>query len=142
MDNTFRQFLNTYLDVWRTSSLTELKDLISLDYRAREITDGEIVDFGYEESINGWEQGFNFVQENNALWVVNEISIFPLRVDEKLVILSATMVIKDKSLDTANLFFQTFKRNSLGDWKLVRSYIEAGIPNVNIIQIQSEGYVE
>jgi hypothetical protein len=142
MDNTFRKFLDTYLDVWRASSLTELKDLISIDYKAREITGGEIVDFGYEESINGWVQGFNYVQKNNAQWILNEISIFPLRVDETMVILSATIVIKGKSLETANLFFQTFKRNSIGDWKLVRSYIEAGIPNVNINRIQSEGYVE
>ena len=136
MENTFQQFLNTYLDVWRTSSLTELKDIISKDYKAREITGGEIIDFGYEESINGWEQGFNFVQENNAEWILKEISIFPLRVDETLVILSATMVIKGKRLETANLFFQTFKRNSAGDWKLVRSYIEAGISNDNISQIR------
>ena len=142
MDNIFRQFLDTYLDVWRTSSLTELKGLISKDYIAREITGEEIVDFGYKESINGWEQGFNFVRENNAQWILNEVSIFPLRVDEKLVILSATIAIKGKSMETANLFFQTFKRNSIGDWKLVRSYIEAGIPNTSISQIQSEGYVD
>ncbi|KQL54178.1 flavoprotein [Heyndrickxia shackletonii] len=137
MDNTFRQFLDSYIDVWRTSSITELKDLISIDYKGREITGGEIVDFGYEESINGWEEGFKFVQENNARWVLNEISIFPLRVDETLVILSATMVINGKSLETANLFFQTFKKNNIGDWKLVRSYIEAGIPNGNLNLVQS-----
>lgn len=137
MDHTFRQFLDTYLDVWRTSSLSELKDLISIDYKAREITGGEIVDFGYEESIKGWEQGFKFVQENNAQWVLNEISIFPLRVDETLVILSATMVINGMCLETANLFFQTFKKNNIGDWKLVRSYIEARIPNVNLSLVQS-----
>lgn len=137
MDNTFRQFLDSYIDVWRTSSITELKDLISIDYKGREITGGEIVDFGYEESINGWEEGFKFVQENNARWVLNEISIFPLRVDETLVILSATMVINGKSLETANLFFQTFKKNNIGDWKLVRSYIEARIPNVNLSLVQS-----
>lgn len=129
MDTTFRQFLDTYLNVWRTSSLTELKDLISIDYQAREIRGGELIDFGYEESIQGWEHGFHFVQENNAQWILKEISIIPLRDDERLVILSATMTINGKSLETANLFFQTFKRNNIGDWKLVRSYIEAGISN-------------
>jgi hypothetical protein len=129
MDSTFRQFLDMYIDVWRNSSLTALKDFISVDYKAREITGGEIVDFGYEESISGWEQGFHFVKENNAQWLVNVISILPLRVDETLVILSATMILEGELLKTANLFFQTFKGNSNGDWKLVRSYIEAGIPN-------------
>lgn len=136
MDNSFRQFLDTFLDVWRASSLIELKDIISKDYKAREITGGEIVDFGYEESINGWEQGFNFVKENKAQWKLNEISILSLRDDETMVILSATLVVQGKSLETANLFFQTFKKTSINDWKLVRSYIEVGIPNDKINSIQ------
>lgn len=136
MDNSFRQFLDTFLDVWRASSLIELKDIISKDYEAREITGGEIVDFGYEESINGWEQGFNFVKENKAQWKLNEISILSLRDDETMVILSATLVVQGKSLETANLFFQTFKKTGINDWKLVRSYIEVGIPNDKINSIQ------
>lgn len=132
MDNQFREFLNTYLDVWRRSSLTELKDIISIDYKAREISGGEVVDFGYEEAINGWEQGFNFVKENDAQWELNEISILPLRDDETMAILSATLVIEGKSLETVNLFFQTFKRNEENNWKLVRSYIEAGVVKEDI----------
>ncbi|WP_342601062.1 flavoprotein [Psychrobacillus sp. FSL H8-0483] len=132
MDNSFRTFLDTYLDVWRSSSLAELKDLISQNYESREITSGDIVDFAYEESVNGWEQGFNFVKGNNAQWNIEVISILPLREDETMVILSATILIQGKSLETANLFFQTFKRYGTNDWKLIRSYIEAGIPNVNI----------
>src|SRR5699024_11696227 len=135
MDNSFRKFLDIYLEVWINSSLIELKGLISKDFKAREITGGEIIDFGYEESIKGWEQGFNFVKANDAQWKLNEISTLQLRVDETLVILSATMVIQGKSLDTSNLFFQTFRKNDNNDWKLVRSYIEAGIPNVNINDI-------
>lgn len=60
MQSTFRAFLDTYLKVWRESSIQELKALISPDYKAREITNGEIVDFGYEESIERWESGFAF----------------------------------------------------------------------------------
>lgn len=129
MKNSFSDFLDTYLGIWRNSSLGDLKELISQEYKAREIADGEIVDFGFKESVNGWEQGFNFAKENNAQWDVNIISILPLRADEKMVILSATLVIRGKSLETVNLFFQTFKRNSMNEWRLVRSYIEAGIPN-------------
>jgi len=119
------------LNVWRDSSLTNLKNLISQDYEAREIEGGNIVDFGYEESIDGWEQGFKFVKENNAHWNINVISIIPLRETETMAIISATMVAQGKSLETANMFFQTFKKNNINEWKLVRSYIEARIPNIS-----------
>ncbi|MBP1949640.1 flavoprotein [Virgibacillus litoralis] len=132
MDNQFREFFDTFLDVWRRSSLTELEDIISIDYKAREISGGEVVDFGYEEAINGWEQGFNFVKENDAEWELKEISILPLRDDETMAIMSATLVIEGKSLETVNLFFETFKRNEENNWKLVRSYIEAGVIKENI----------
>ncbi|WP_391207213.1 flavoprotein [Psychrobacillus sp. L4] len=134
MENSFRQFLHTYLEVWRTSSLIELKDLISKEYQAREITGGEIVDFGYEESIKGWEEGFNFVKDNRAQWDLNEISILSLNEDEAMAILSATLIVQGKNLETANLFFQTFKKSGDNDWKLVRSYIEAGISNIDRMQ--------
>ena len=127
MDNSFSIFLDTFLDAWRTSSLMDLKELIAQEYQGREITGGDIADFGYEESVNGWEQGFNFAKKNNAQWNIKVVSTLPLREDETMVILSATMVIQGKSLETANLFFDTFKKFNNRDWKLVRSYIEAGI---------------
>ncbi|WP_427136870.1 flavoprotein [Psychrobacillus psychrodurans] len=131
MDNQFSKFLDIYLDIWRESSLKDLKKLISRDYKAREIIGGDIFDFGYEESLNGWEQGFSFAKENNAQWNINVISILPLRENETMAILSATLIIQGKSIETANLFFQTFKKDSINDWKLVRSYIEAGIPFIS-----------
>ena len=79
MDKSFSIFLNTYLDAWRNSSLVDLKELISKAYEAREITGGNIDDFGYDESLNGWEQGFNFAKESNAQWNIRVISILPLR---------------------------------------------------------------
>ena len=131
MHSSFSVFIDTYLNVWKNSSLVDLRELMSQDYKAREITGNDIVDFGYEESVNGWEQGFNFVKENNAQWNIKVVSILPLREDETMAILSATMIIQGETLGTANLFFQTFKKNSNNDWKLVRSYIEAGIPFVS-----------
>ena len=131
MPNSFSMFLDTYLDVWSDSSLTGMKNLISQEYKAREITDGNIVDFGYEESLNGWEQGFKFAKENNAEWMIKVITVLPLRDDETMAILSATLVIRGKKLDTANLFFQTFQKNSKNEWNLVRSYIEAGVTYVS-----------
>lgn len=131
MPSSFSMFLDSYLDVWRNSSLTGMKNLISQEYKAREIKEGNIVDFGYEESLNGWEQGFKFAKENNAEWMINVITVLPLRDDETMAILSATLVIRGKKLDTANLFFQTFQKNSKNEWNLVRSYIEAGVTNVS-----------
>jgi hypothetical protein len=133
MDQSFKPFLDTFLEVWRTSSMDELRVLISKDYKAREITNGEIADFGFEESILGWEQGFDFVKENNAQWTLFEISTMPLREDEVMAVIFATMVIEGKSLDTGNLFFDTFKKEGTDGWKLKRSYIEAGIPNDKIV---------
>ncbi|MFB4169373.1 flavoprotein [Virgibacillus sp. JSM 102003] len=132
MDNQFREFFDTFLDIWKRSSLEDLTYIISTDYKAREISGGEVVDFGYEEAINGWKQGFNFVKENDAEWELNEISILPLRDDETMAIMSATLVIEGKSLETVNLFFETFKRDEDNNWKLVRSYIEAGVIKENI----------
>ncbi|MEK5070059.1 flavoprotein [Sporosarcina sp. FSL K6-1508] len=132
MDITFNHFIDKYIEIWRKSSLSELRELISEDYKAREITGGKIIDFGYAESIEGWEQGFNFVNENQAKWELNKLSVIPLRDNEILIILSAALVTKDQNLDTGNIFFQTFKKECDENWKLVRSYIEAGIPLHNL----------
>lgn len=135
-NNSFRNFLNWYLDVWRNSSLTDLKGIISKDYKAREISGDELADFGYEEAIIGWEQGFNFAKEKENEWDLNEVSVVPLRQDEVMAILSATLVIGGKKLENVSLFFQTFKKNENSDWKLIRSYIEAGVPSENLNKIQ------
>ncbi|WP_235801874.1 flavoprotein [Ureibacillus manganicus] len=117
--------------------MTELGEFISKDYKGREVTSKGIVDFGYDESIQGWEQGFKFVEENNAEWNIKEIAVLPLKDDENLVILSATIDINGKSIGTSNLFFETFKKdNSTGGWKLNRSYVETGVLNENINNIQ------
>lgn len=131
MNHSFHTFLDTYLSIWNQSSISELKEIISKDYQAREITGGEILDFGYEESISGWGQGFHFVKENGGIWDLKVLSILPLRENETLVIISATIVINGKSLETANVFFQTFRKESTNDWKLIRSYIEAEVMNIN-----------
>lgn len=123
---SFESFLDQFLTAWSTSSLEELQALISRDYQAREFSRGEILDFGYEESIEGWEQGFQFVRENEADWQLNTMSTIPLREDETMAIISATLIIEGKPIGTANLFFNTYKTID-SEWKLVRSYIEAGV---------------
>ncbi|WP_419962270.1 flavoprotein [Psychrobacillus sp. BM2] len=136
VNNSFRKFLDSYLHVWRTSSLTDMKNIISKDYKAREILGGELVDFGYEESMTGWEQGFNFAKEKENKWDLIEISIVPLREGEVMAILSATLVIGGKKLENVSIFFQTFKKQENDEWKLIRSYIETGIPYENVKKIE------
>lgn len=108
-----------------------MKRLISKDYKAREISAGEVVDFGYEQSIAGWEQGFNFAKREENSWDLNEVSIIPLREDEVMAILSATLIIDGKRLENVSLFFQTFKKQENDDWTLIRSYIETGVLSKN-----------
>lgn len=126
MKISFDCFLEKYLDAWNTSSLDKLKPLISREYQAREITAGKISDFGYNESISGWEQGFNFVKRNNAEWGLTEINRIKIREHEMMAVISAKLNVDGKSMETCNLFFQTFTYDF--EWKLIRSYIEAGIP--------------
>ncbi|WP_245604644.1 hypothetical protein [Paucisalibacillus globulus] len=53
-----------------------------------------------------------------------------------MAILSATLIIGGKKLENVSLFFQTFKKQENDDWKLIRSYIETGVPNGNVEKIQ------
>jgi hypothetical protein len=126
MEESFNTFIENYLEAWRTSSLPELKLIISPEYQAREIARGKISDFGYDDSIRGWEQGFKFAKANNAMWELKEINRITLREHEVMIVILAKLVVGGKSMDTCNLFFQTFTYDY--GWKLIRSYIEAGIP--------------
>lgn len=127
MGVNFEQFLDRFIDIWQNSSLIEMKNVISRDYQAREIANGKMDDFGFVESISGWEQGFSFVQENDAEWDLHVHSIIPLRADEMMAIIFAALIIDEKKTTTGNLFFDTFKIDETGNWKLVRSYVEAGV---------------
>ncbi|MEK4131146.1 flavoprotein [Solibacillus sp. FSL W8-0474] len=112
-ENSFRHFLDSYLDIWRNSSLSDMKRIISKDYKAREISAGEVIDFGYEQSIAGWEQGFDFVKREGNSWNLNEVSIIPLRQDEMMAILSATLVIDGKKLENVSYFFRHLKNKKM-----------------------------
>ncbi|PFA62847.1 flavoprotein [Bacillus sp. AFS015802] len=125
-NQTFRMALDGFLQGWKDSSLKELERFISTDYQAREVRDGEIEAFKYEESMEGWKQGFAFINEHDAEWEIHEVAIIPLKEDETLAILYATIVLDGKPMETGNLFSDTFKKVQ-GNWKLVRSYIETGI---------------
>ncbi len=124
----FDHWLENYLEAWRKFSLDDLKRYIANDYQARESRDSEIVDFGYQQSLEGWEQAFTQL-EGSAEWLLSVHDRITTGENEAIAIISATLEIEGKPLDTANLFFDVFKRsNKHGEWKMVRSYIEAGIP--------------
>ncbi|MBT2680951.1 flavoprotein [Bacillus sp. ISL-35] len=126
MEESFNRFFEEYLKQWKNSSLTQFKSMISGEYQAREVTEGKIHDFGFDESIQGWEHGFNFVKSNSAEWDLTEIKRIQLREHEIMAVIIAKLVIDGKRMKTCNLFFQTFTYDF--GWKLIRSYIEAGIP--------------
>ncbi|MEI2665729.1 flavoprotein [Rossellomorea sp. LJF3] len=127
MDNqNFRENLDVFLQAWENSSLIELETFISTDYQAREVRDGDIEAFGYEESVEGWKQGFAYVKGQQAEWDIREVSVITMKEDETMVILFATIVLDGKPMETGSMFFDTFKKREEG-WKLVRSYIETGV---------------
>lgn len=127
MDNqSFRAALDAFIQAWKNSSLIELETFISAVYQAREVRDGDIEAFGYEESVEGWKQGFAYVKGQQAEWDIREMSIIPLKEDETMAILYATIVQNGKPMETGNMFFDTFKKREDG-WELVRSYIETGV---------------
>ncbi|SDL63662.1 Catechol 2,3-dioxygenase [Sediminibacillus halophilus] len=124
----FEQYLESYLDAWRNFSLEALQKHISNDYQAREARGSEVVDFGYQQSLEGWEQAFKQLKES-AEWVLTVHAKISTGENVAIAIISATLIIEGKPLDTANLFFDVFQRKSKqAEWKMVRSYIEAGIP--------------
>ncbi|MFC4409087.1 hypothetical protein ACFOZY_01415 [Chungangia koreensis] len=126
MKQSFEEFLQVYLSIWESSDLEGMKRIISEDYRAREITGEEILDFGFEESVEGWKNGFEYVVQNNAKWDISIHSVFPLRNNQVMAVIEAAMIIDKEKLPHANLFFSTFSQSG-NEWKLVRSYIEAGV---------------
>ncbi|MBY6036608.1 flavoprotein [Fictibacillus nanhaiensis] len=134
MKESFREFIEKFKETWRNSSISELREMICNNYEAQEIRNQEKVNFGYKESIDGWEQAFNYVKNHDAEWMLTEVGVIPLRNDEVMVILWATLVVDGKKLETANLFFETFRYEN-GDWKLVRSYIEAGLPLEKMVDL-------
>jgi hypothetical protein len=136
MNQSFRTFLESFKESWKRSSLDDFKKWISVDYQAREIRNGEIFDFGYEESIDGWKQAFNQFRGNDVQWVLTEIGIIPLNENEVMAILWASLIIEGQSLETANMFFDTFRLKN-GEWLLVRSYIEAGLPMDKVRSLNS-----
>ncbi len=126
----FHSFIGEYLSNWKQGNTDYMREVISKDLQAREIREGEAVDFGYEESVQGWAGAFNYFADQDMEWVLTPQSIISLKEDEKMAIVRAAPIIEGKLVPSSNLFFNTFKQDpTLNEWKLVRSYIETGVPN-------------
>ncbi|WP_098442501.1 flavoprotein [Bacillus sp. es.036] len=137
----FQEFLDDFLSSWQNSSLDEMKVKISDSYQAREISSqSELYDFGYDESIEGWDQAFTSFQKDGTKWILKKLAVTPLRRNEMLAIIFASIEVDGKQSETGNVFFNTFRKEVQGNWKLVRSYIEAGIPgeHVNAFDLKKE----
>ncbi|MBM7095426.1 flavoprotein [Bacillus sp. H-16] len=129
MEESLKSSIERFVSAWQQSSLEELSHFISSEYQGREMTGGKLVDFEYEECLEGWRQGFQFVSENKATWDVRVLHSVAIRQNEAIVTITASLVIAGEYFKGANLFYETFKKDpSDGDWKIVRSYIEAGLP--------------
>ncbi|MDQ0483738.1 flavoprotein [Guptibacillus hwajinpoensis] len=124
----FQEFLDDFLTSWHNCSLDDMKYIINDTYQAREVSSqSELYDFGYEESIEGWDQAFTAFKNDESSWVLKKLAVTPIRRNEMLAIIFATIESNGKQSDTGNVFFNTFRKGAEGNWKLVRSYIEAGV---------------
>ncbi|WP_079525347.1 hypothetical protein [Halobacillus hunanensis] len=64
--------------------LTYLRKVISRDLEAREIRDGEVTDYSYQESIEGWKQASDHFADMDMEWKYTDHSITKLKDDEWL----------------------------------------------------------
>ncbi|WP_416731756.1 flavoprotein [Fictibacillus sp. JL2B1089] len=135
MKESFDEFYKEYLDSWRHFSIKGIEKVVSPEYTAREIRGNEVYDFGYEESIDGWNHAFNELRGKNAEWILKDDVIVSLKEDEMLTIIWASLIIEDNPIKTASLFFQTFRWEK-GCWKMVRSYIETEIPIEKMLSLE------
>ncbi len=126
----FHSFLDEYLSNWKQGNTDYMREVISKDLLAREIRGGEAEDFGYDQSVQGWAGAFDYFADKDMEWVLTPQSILPINEHEKMAIIRAAPVIEGKLVPSSNLFFNTFMQDEdSGEWKLVRSYIETGVPN-------------
>jgi hypothetical protein len=135
MKKSFEEFYKGYLDSWRNFSIKGIENVVSPEYTAREIRGKEVYDFGYEESIDGWNHAFKGLRGSNAEWILEDDVILSLKEDEMMAIIWASLIIEDIPIKTASLFFQTFRWEE-GSWKMVRSYIEAEIPIEKMLSLK------
>ncbi|MCA1009564.1 flavoprotein [Halobacillus halophilus] len=130
VENNFYSFLHEYLHNWKHLNSDYMRSVISEDLIAREIQQGKAEDYGYEDSVEGWSHSFEYFKDQEMEWVLIPQSIIPLKPNERMAIIRATLTMNGKLVETSNLFFQTFALDPEShEWKLERTYVETGISN-------------
>ncbi|WP_181347185.1 flavoprotein [Thalassobacillus sp. CUG 92003] len=130
IETEFAPFFQTFKERAKQGDIAYLKSVISKDLAARENRHGSIIDYGYEESIEGWGQAFDFFADQDMQWVYTDHSTIQLKVGEVMATFWISLVLDGKKSETANLFVNTYQKDPMsGEWKLVRTYIEAGVEN-------------
>lgn len=129
----FSTFYESFKDRARSQDLAFLKETIAEDLIAREIRDGEVVDYGYEESIEGWKQAFDHFENMDMTWVYTDHSMTQTKDKEWIVSFWVSIVLDGEPIPNSNLFFDTFQQTDEG-WKLIRSYIESGVQNPHLVK--------
>ncbi|WP_079477254.1 hypothetical protein [Halobacillus salinus] len=125
---SFYSFFDAFKKRASEHDLDFLKETIHKDFAAREVRDGEMVDYGYAESVEGWRQAFDYFADQDMEWIYTDHSVTQIKENEWLAAFWVSIVLDGDLLPTSNLFFDTFRYED-GTWKLVRSYIEAGVRN-------------
>lgn len=125
---SFYTFFDQFKQRASAHDLDFLKVTISEDFTAREIRDGDVVDYGVDESVEGWRQAFEYFTDQDMEWLYTDHSVTQIKDNEWLAVFWVSIVLDNKLLPTSNLFFNTFRYEN-GAWQLVRSYIEAGVRN-------------
>ncbi|MCA0972460.1 flavoprotein [Halobacillus litoralis] len=123
---SFYTFFETFKERARKHDLGFLKEVIAEEFIAREIRDGEHMDYGREESVEGWRQAFEHFEGQDMNWIYTNHSVTQTKADEWMAVFWVSVVIAGEPLPASNLFFDTFRYED-ETWKLVRSYIEAGV---------------
>ncbi|KHE72018.1 hypothetical protein [Halobacillus sp. BBL2006] len=80
----FKSFYEMFKERASQQDLEFLKETISEKLLAREIRQGEVVDYSYAESIEGWKQAFNLFEDKKMTWIYTDHSLTKLKDDEWL----------------------------------------------------------
>ncbi|WP_226585537.1 hypothetical protein [Halobacillus litoralis] len=122
----FKTFFEQFKERAGRQDLNYLKETISEDLQAREIRNGEVVDYHFEDSISGWKQAFDYFAEKDMEWIYTDHSFIQLCDDEWLAAFWVSIYLEGKLLESSNLFFNSYRYEN-DHWKLIRTYIEAGV---------------
>ncbi|ARI79000.1 hypothetical protein [Halobacillus mangrovi] len=130
----FHSFYETFKEGARKHDLGFLKETISDQLVAREIRQDEVIDYSYEDSIEGWKQAFEYFQDKDMIWIYTDHSLTELKENEWLASFWVSIELEGELLDSSNLFFNTYKQEK-GTWQLVRTYIEAGVQTPESVKV-------